>query len=184
MADKGAHTVVVPLKLTFPDVVHVFYDILKCILFLKGISDLVKSVARYLNSCVVGYSEPEFWIMCDEKGPHELFSHFLVLPPKITVDCKLAKSVIRECISAAENYIRKNNLENLDPEMVHLYLYDIKRLEIWKIRDFYRVKQLSKVLKWLTFRKELRKFVVKGVNIYDVMTRNWRKFEATTLIRS
>ena len=182
MASQGAHTIVVPLKLTFPDVVHVFYDILKCILFLKGISDLVKSVARYLNSCVVGYSEPMFCIIGDEKGIHELFSHFLVLPSSITVDCELAKSVIRECKSAAENYI-KNNLEHLPPHVVAFYLYDVKILKIWEIRCFYRVRQLFKMLKWLILRRKLRNFVVGGVNIYDIMTRNWRRFEVIALVK-
>jgi acid stress-induced BolA-like protein IbaG/YrbA len=54
---------------------------------------------------------------------------------------------------------------------------DAKSLKIWEIRNLYRIKQAIEVFKWLLIRRKLKSFEIHGINIYEIMVRNWRRLE-------
>jgi hypothetical protein len=163
------------------DALYMARDLLEWIFFMW---DLIKYIPRikrlldsFVNSCIIGYFG-SFGIVVDEKKLAESLEHFdlLILPPKLFIDCKIAKSIIRICKDLSKDRIKE--LMKLGHGVDGAVLYDdMESLEALEVRGLYHIRELRKFLRWVLIRTRLRRFKIGGVNIYDMMVGNWRKLE-------
>jgi len=169
--------------ITLLDVLRLLKDLLGWIATLARAVEAIGfnvSMAKLLNSCVVGYCRDLVVVFYGEGAANKLPEWFepLVLPPTLLVDCRVAKVVVAYAKNLCEDLVKR--LEYEDPLAAHALRYDVEGLEVIRVRELYHPKKLIKVFKLFIFMKHLRNFTIDGVDIYDVMVVNWRKLEERT----
>jgi hypothetical protein len=162
---------------TFLDVLYIIKDVHGWISLVKTILHIFLHVKKLADSCLVLYQSDDIWLAGRGNGIFEPFEHFsvLILPPKFFLDCRRANKVVSLCKEIGRR--RAQELINSDPDFADILLYDLQNLEIMKVRELYHPKKLLRALKWYTMRRKLRYWKIGAINVYDWMTRNWRKIE-------
>lgn len=162
---------------TFLDILYIIKDVHGWIHFAKGIWRIFLHVKKLADSCLVLYQSDTILLVGRGNGIFEPFEHFsvLILPPKFLLDCRRANKVVSLCKEIGRR--RAQELINSDPELAYYLLYDLQNLEIMRVRELYHPKKLLRALKWYTMRRKLRYWKIGAINVYNWMTRNWRKIE-------
>jgi hypothetical protein len=178
MTGKDQEIHVIDLSRFTPlDVLYMIRDLFGWISLVKALINLIIGVRRLLSSCIVGYFG-NLYITYIEGKTAELLEHYdlLILPPKLFIDCKIGKSIIRTCKDLSRERIQELSKSGSGIDAFYLHR-DIESLESLEVKELYHFRELRKFLKWVRIRIRLRRFKIGGVNVYEMMVGNWRKLE-------
>jgi hypothetical protein len=140
--------------------------------------DIFVYAKKFADSCLVLYQSDDIWLAGRGNNILEPLEHFsvLILPPKFFLDCRGANKIVSLCKELGRR--RAQELVNSgEPDLADLLLYDLQNLETMRVRELYHPKKLLRALKWYSIRRKLRCWKIGAINVYDWMTRNWRKIE-------